>query len=569
MNDKRGIIVPTIVLKHKGNAEQINMDILGRWVRGKGIADRTWHGLLGVLRVHCPGLAQDIEETLRSETDMKYVEAEMRETDMHGSVPILSDKEESKPINIQPSDSINVAATASIFQLSLEEYLDHIGIQVDYALLDEKVCNTEHMADIAKKITQWRDLFPYFGLEDYQKEEIEAAGDLSEQKRKLLSMWTQKLGPRATYRLLCTILWGQHRADLVELVCEVIKTPNLQPSSHTLPRPTTASSHSQLQSLPQPPPPSHHLPLTPSQPPLSALDRYRSHLRAVYTQSEIPDLKWPPSPGKKFINLAVIPKERTTSLEADQSTIATLRGDVNQILKSKPPIQLEDIFTVEAGEQLKCALVEGAPGMGKSTLAWHVCQQWGKGELFQQFSMVQLLQLRDTRVQAATCVEDLFSHYDKKLQSEAVQEISNSHGEGTLIILDGLDELPSQLLSQASIFTGLLSGEILPRATIMITSRHSVIQKIWKNWKQQISRHIEIIGFSERNEYVNSVLPSQELSQFRNYLSINSHIERMMYVPLHCAIVTIVYLDCQKSCRPPPRTQDSTHVSHKQFSFAT
>ena len=67
LNDERGAIVPAIESEHRGNAEQINMDILSRWVQGKGIADRTWRGLVGVLRVHCPGLAQDIEETLRAE----------------------------------------------------------------------------------------------------------------------------------------------------------------------------------------------------------------------------------------------------------------------------------------------------------------------------------------------------------------------------------------------------------------------------------------------------------------------------------------------------------------------
>ena len=51
------------------NAEQINMEILSRWMQGKGIVDRTWRGLLGVLRVHCTGLAQDIEEALRAETE--------------------------------------------------------------------------------------------------------------------------------------------------------------------------------------------------------------------------------------------------------------------------------------------------------------------------------------------------------------------------------------------------------------------------------------------------------------------------------------------------------------------
>ena len=284
--------------------------------------------------------------------------------------------------------------------------------------------------------------------------------------------------------------------------------------------------------------------------------KYRDYLRAIYTRSELPDIKWPPSPGKKFINLAVITKERMTHEKTDEYTKATLRGDIDQILKYKVPVKLENILKAEADEQLKCVLVEGAPGVGKSTLAWHVCQQWGKGEQFQEFTTVQLLQLRDARVQAATCVEDLFPHYDKKLQNETVQEISNSHGEDTLIILDGLDELPNNFLSQHSIFTGLLSGEVLPRATIMVTSRPSATYKLWTNWKQQISRHIEIIGFTQDNitEYVKSVLLHQDLPQFESYLSMHPHIKFMMYVPLHTVIVTIVYSDCQTSYRPPPET---------------
>ena len=263
-------------------------------------------------------------------------------------------------------------------------------------------------------------------------------------------------------------------------------------------------------------------------------------------------MKWPPSPGKTFINLAILSKEDMS--EVDEFTEETiLRGDVDKILKMKAPIQLADIFKTE---KIKCVLVEGAPGMGKSTLAWHVCQQWGKGELFQEFSTVQLLQLRDARVQAATCVEDLFPHYDKKLQREAAQKISNSHGEGTLIILDGLDELPNDRLSPPYIFPDLLSGKVLPRAVIMITSRPSATYTLWKKWKQQISEHIEIIGFTEDDidEYVESVLPPEMLPQFDNYISMHPHIELMMYVPLHCAIVTIVYTECQKSRRPPPRT---------------
>ena len=67
LNDESGEIVPAIISEHRDNAEHINMDILGRWVQGKGIDDRTWRGLLDVLSQHCPGLAQDIKDTLTSD----------------------------------------------------------------------------------------------------------------------------------------------------------------------------------------------------------------------------------------------------------------------------------------------------------------------------------------------------------------------------------------------------------------------------------------------------------------------------------------------------------------------
>ena len=59
--------VPAIAKQYGDNAERINMEILGRWVRGEGIPDCSWRGLLGVLRVHCGALANRVEEALMAE----------------------------------------------------------------------------------------------------------------------------------------------------------------------------------------------------------------------------------------------------------------------------------------------------------------------------------------------------------------------------------------------------------------------------------------------------------------------------------------------------------------------
>lgn len=69
LNDKNGAIVQSIKSQRQRKAESINYDILSRWLQGEGIADRTWRGLLGVLRVHCPDIAQVIEEVMEAEGD--------------------------------------------------------------------------------------------------------------------------------------------------------------------------------------------------------------------------------------------------------------------------------------------------------------------------------------------------------------------------------------------------------------------------------------------------------------------------------------------------------------------
>ena len=67
LDDMDGTIIPAIARKYGNDAEFINMDILRRWLQGKGIPDQTWHGLLGVLRVHCVSLAERVEEALIAE----------------------------------------------------------------------------------------------------------------------------------------------------------------------------------------------------------------------------------------------------------------------------------------------------------------------------------------------------------------------------------------------------------------------------------------------------------------------------------------------------------------------
>ena len=67
LRDMDGSIVQAIAREYRDNAFEINREVLARWVQGQGIADTTWQGLLGVLKEHCPALAESIEEALSVE----------------------------------------------------------------------------------------------------------------------------------------------------------------------------------------------------------------------------------------------------------------------------------------------------------------------------------------------------------------------------------------------------------------------------------------------------------------------------------------------------------------------
>ena len=150
---------------------------------------------------------------------------------------------------------------------------------------------------------------------------------------------------------------------------------------------------------------------------VSAVDTYASYLKSVYTREKRPAYdKWPHVKSKKYINLAFIDKEEITKTEADQFTSGTIHGNIDDIKKSKRATNIAQIAQLPDGSNPKCILVDGAPGVGKSTLAWKLCCKWGKGKLLQQYQLVVFLRLRDKSMQAAKNISRLFQYRNYQIQ---------------------------------------------------------------------------------------------------------------------------------------------------------
>ena len=296
--------------------------------------------------------------------------------------------------------------------------------------------------------------------------------------------------------------------------------------------------------------------------PIPSISKYGEYLRGIYTRRLLPyESKYSPKSTQKYINLAMISKHKESRAEMDTFTRATIRGDVDDVVETKTAITPQDIGRLEDGSPAQCILVQGAPGVGKTTLAWELCRQWDNGTLFSEYSLVVLLKMRDQSIQKATDISDLFKHPDPELRTAVCKDVLERNGKSVLILLEGYDELPPDL-QERSIFSALIEGKELPKATILVTSRTSSSDIVYTKCKTTKFQHIEVVGFTgeQIESYIkNTVADEKVLEAFRHYLKKYPHIHGLMYIPLNCGIILDVFISSSDD-EDPPTTQTELYT---------
>ena len=225
------------------------------------------------------------------------------------------------------------------------------------------------------------------------------------------------------------------------------------------------------------------------------IDYVKTLYRASEVESHTTVVKWPPTPSTAIINLACINRKSVSVKSREYNAITKAMicdGNVDVINTTKGPIEFDeiaegipipssehsDIQATVSSREKRLILVEGAPGVGKSTFAWEFCRRWARGELAQQYKLVLLLRLRDDRMSKANSLDDLICHPLKGVSEAVSAELILSHHLNALIILEGFDELPDSCRGRQSIFCQLMAGTVLPLATVLVTSRPWATQAI-------------------------------------------------------------------------------------------
>ncbi|XP_019852745.1 PREDICTED: uncharacterized protein LOC109582469 [Amphimedon queenslandica] len=268
------------------------------------------------------------------------------------------------------------------------------------------------------------------------------------------------------------------------------------------------------------------------------IKKYSRHLKSCY-KKEKPDQKWSLEniPSRLYINLAVVCKNEDYR---DSFSNSTIHGTNDDIFCRKKSLSLEELCRIEYGEAV---LIEGAPGIGKSMLAFEICSRWVKGEALKKYPLLLLLRLRDRVIKNCESVRELLGCFlkEQSWKDAVVQDIIDNGGEGLIVILEGFDELPEHLTKQDSVFFQF--STVLPCASLVFTSRPSA--KHFLRLKVEFELHVEVIGFTHENinEYIQKFCKgnSEHIKTFNQYLDESPKVRDCLYIPINLAIICSIF----------------------------
>ena len=223
-------------------------------------------------------------------------------------------------------------------------------------------------------------------------------------------------------------------------------------------------------------------------------------------------------------------------------------------------VEMTEIFKPhEECKQPRKVLIEGKPGMGKTTYCNKVAYDWAinvktEGDCFPEFEMVLLLKCRDVEIES-----DLWGAIDDQLLPGEIQrkerdkffEFIRQNQSKVLLILDGLDELPSSKLPG---FTDIIQGKMLPRCHLVVTARHEAGIPM----RKVCDTLLEIEGFTyqESKEFIHKYFAGKEdlAQKLLDKIQIENRLKEMTANPLNTALLCLLCEDFQ-GILPESRTQ--------------
>ena len=248
-----------------------------------------------------------------------------------------------------------------------------------------------------------------------------------------------------------------------------------------------------------------------------------------------------------FTRLKIVSKEKTRGVLTDDIT------NMTAIFKAHSECQ-----------RPRTVLIEGDPGMGKSTYCQKLAYDWAtkQKELdpsFPDIDVLLLLKCHEVKSSIWKAIDDqiLPAEIDDQAR-ECFFKIVRENQSKVLLVLDGLDEMAS---TEMKIIYNLVEGKELSGCHVMLTSRHEVGRKL----RRYCDTLWEIVGFTEQDAnsfirtYFENINREDLLGNFLQQIRYSRELRNLSKNPLNVTLLCVLCEDLE-GVFPTSRTELYTEI---------